>query len=68
MTQPCCIYEEGLISGNPQDCSPRWQRRLPLQWRAQVAEPRSFRIHREHEMPARQVFGCDAAGAPCFHA
>ncbi|MBK1722026.1 hypothetical protein [Thiocystis violacea] len=50
------------------DCEPSWSSRLPPRWRRQAIEPRSFRVHREHEILARRVFGDDSQGIPCFYA
>ncbi|MCG6942008.1 MAG: hypothetical protein LJE69_12250 [Thiohalocapsa sp.] len=69
VTSPSCIYGESKRDGTGQrDCSPRWRERLPPLWHGRVVEPRRFRVHREHEMPARQAFGYDDAGRRCFHA
>ena len=49
-------------------CAPRWRERLPADWREKTLVPTSFRVYREHEIPARQIFGQDALGATCFYA
>lgn len=69
MTSPVCIYGEvprGPQQDPRQPCQPRWQSLLPECWRAHAVAPRSFRVDREFEVPARRVLGQDAAGEPCF--
>jgi len=62
----CIDGEELGRDKTPAPCAPRWYRRLPRHWLVLVVVPRSFRVHREHEIPARQVFGHDEAGDACF--
>ena len=67
-THSHCIYGEELGRDQaPERCSPRWRKRLPPHWLGLVVAPLSFRVHREHEIPARQVSGHDATGDACFH-
>jgi hypothetical protein len=39
---------------------------LPPEWRDQVVAPRSFRVFREFEIPARRVLGDDGHGQACY--
>lgn len=69
MTSTRCIYGEipqGRRPGFGEPCRPRWQSLLPAEWRSQAVPPRSFRIDREYEVPARRVVGHDETGTPCF--
>lgn len=47
-------------------CRPDWQALLPDCWHAHALAPHSFRVDREHEIPARRVLGLDQTGQPCY--
>jgi hypothetical protein len=70
MARSQCIFGE---TKEPQGrlglaCRPHWEALLPDAWRGEAVAPSSFRVHREHEMPARQVFGLGPDGTTCFYA
>jgi hypothetical protein len=45
-----------------------WRSGLPRDWCEQVLVPLDFRVHRDPELSAERVFGCDADGQPCYYA
>lgn len=67
-TRRCLFGEQPNVGEPPRECSPRWRERLSPSWQALVVAPQWFRIYREYEMPARQLFGHDDRGRTCFYA
>jgi hypothetical protein len=66
-----CIYGRRPASREPglaPDCRPSWREDLCPVWLDRVVPPRSFRVYRDHEIPARRVVGHDGNDVPCFQA
>lgn len=64
-----CLYgrRPGPVPFRPAgECRPVWWSLLTPGWRSLAVPPRSFRVFREYEVPARRVLGYDGAGTPCF--
>lgn len=66
-----CLYgrtplprQEGF--GSP--CRPAWIEHLGPPWLDLVITPRSFRVFRDDDVPARRVIGHDGDDTPCFQA
>jgi hypothetical protein len=64
-----CIYgrrPRPRQPGSPHLCRPAWLEHLCPIWLGLIEQPRSFRVFREYEIPARRVVGHDAENVPCF--
>lgn len=69
MTGKTCPYGEtprGPHLDPRRPCRPNWRARLPECWQGYALAPQSFRVDREHEVPARRVLGLDQASEPCY--
>ncbi|MDR3369524.1 hypothetical protein [Rhodoferax sp.] len=48
------------------DTAVAWSDDLPTPLKHLVVAPVSFHVHRDYEMLAKHIDGCDAANRPCF--